>query len=161
LRTIWAHVRREKKHESQREEKTSSSLFLSLSSRARHVLTPPPKTDTLVTVQFSLDSNSKRAANSNPNAPIHARANWKYQQNFDETPPKAKNNNNNKRRRTREKRDEIENAPSHDGVAREDCVFFVARIREFKREEEEEEEKTPMDITEKKNAPPKKEKQTL
>ena len=29
-----------KKHESQREEKTSSSLFLSLSSRARHVLTP-------------------------------------------------------------------------------------------------------------------------
>ena len=116
----------------------------------------------MVTVQFSLDSNSKRAANSNPNAPIHARANWKYQQNFDETPPKAKNNNNNKRRRTREKRDEIENAPSHDGVAREDCVFFVARIREFKREEEEEEEeKTPMDITEKKNAPPKKEKQTL
>tara|TARA_B100000073_G_scaffold311475_1_gene284572 strand:+ start:1057 stop:1470 length:414 start_codon:yes stop_codon:yes gene_type:complete len=113
----------------------------------------------LVTVQFSLDSNSKRAANSNPNAPIHARANWKYQQNFDETPPKAKNNNNNKRRRTREKRDEIENAPSHDGVAREDCVFFVARIREFKREEEEEEEeKTPMDITEKKNAPPKKRK---
>jgi len=113
----------------------------------------------LVTVQFSLDSNSKRAANSNPNAPIHARANWKYQQNFDETPPKAKNNNNNKRRRTREKRDEIENAPSHDGVAREDCVFFVARIREFKREEEEEEEKTPM-VTEKKT-PPKKEKQTL
>ena len=70
----------------------------------------------------------------------------------------AKNNNNNKRRRTREKRDEIENAPSHDGVAREDCVFFVARIREFKREEEEEEEKTPMDITEKKKRPPPKRK---
>ena len=153
---MGARPTRKKTRIAERRENLVVSLSVSFIARAPRFDPHQKRTRWSLSI---LSTPSKRAANSNPNAPIHARANWKYQQNFDETPPKAKNNNNNKRRRTREKRDEIENAPSHDGVEEGLCLF-VARMREFKREEEEEEEKTPMDITEKKT-PPQKEKQTL
>ena len=157
MRTIWAHVRREKKHESQREEKTSSSLFLSLSSRARHVLTPTKNGHVghcpiLSRLQFKTGGEFKSKCSNSCARELEIPTEFRRDTTQSEKQrQQQKDDDERKERRVRKR-----TFARLFVLRKEDCVFCVARIREFKREKRT--RKKPLNGT--KNAPPqKKEKQ--
>ena len=162
LRTIWAHTkRREKKTRiAERRKNLVKSLFLSLSSKsARHVLTPT-KNGRVVGHHRPILSNSKRAANSNPNEFQFVRARIGHTNRISTRHhPKRTTTTTTTKGGGREKRKRRVRTRTFARLfvlrKEKDCVFCGARIREFKREKRR--RKKPLNG--KKTPPPKKEKQ--
>lgn len=153
-------TRKKKTRIAERRKNLVKSLFLSLSSKsARHVLTPT-KNGRVVGHHRPILSNSKRAANSNPNEFQFVRArigntnriSTRHHPKRTTTTTTTKGGGREKRKRRVRTR-----TFARLFVLRKekDCVFCGARIREFKREKRR--RKKPLNG--KKTPPPKKEKQ--